>query len=49
MKIAIKQRYATGEADTKEMKLMCLKARGQRLSGYERDGDLCIGGDCKEV
>ncbi|WP_052100748.1 hypothetical protein [Porphyromonas gulae] len=45
MKIKINQRFASGEADTKDMKLMCLKARGQRLSGYEGDADLCIGGD----
>lgn len=45
MKIAIKQRFASGEADTKDMKLMCLKARGKRLSGYEMDADLCIGSD----
>lgn len=43
MKIQLKWTYASGELDTKTMKLLCIPARGQRMFGPDEiDADLCI-------
>lgn len=43
MKIAIKWAYANGTVDTKDMKLVCVPARGKRICGPDEiDADLCI-------
>lgn len=43
MEIKIKWRYANGTIDTKDMKLLCIPARGKRIAGPdETDAELCI-------
>jgi len=43
MKIKLKWEYASGEYDTKTMKLLCIPARGKRTFGPDEiDADLCI-------
>lgn len=43
MKLKLNWMYAHGEFDTKEMKLLCIPARGKRSFGPdEMDADLCI-------
>lgn len=43
MKVKLKWSYAEAEYDTKDMKLICVKARGKRAFGPpEQDADLCI-------
>lgn len=43
MKILINWKYAKGEIDTKEMRLLCIPARGKRIYGAdEPDASLCI-------
>jgi len=43
MEIAIKWKYANGTVDTKDMKLICVPARGKRVCGPDEiDADLCI-------
>ena len=42
MKVKLTWSYASGEYDTKTMKLVCLPGRGQLFSRNEIDADLCI-------
>lgn len=42
MKVKLTWSYASGEYDTKTMKLVCLLGRGQLFSRNEIDADLCI-------
>ena len=43
MEIKIKWKYARGSVDTKDMKLICVPARGKRICGPdETDAELCI-------
>lgn len=42
MEIKLEWEYASGEYDTKTMKLLCIPARGKRTFGNEIDADLCI-------
>ena len=43
MKIKINWAYAKGEFDTKDMKLLCLEARGKRVCHPDEiDAELCI-------
>ncbi len=45
MKVKLTGDYASGEYDTKTMKLVCLPGRGKILSRNEIDADLCIEDD----
>lgn len=43
MEIKIKWQYAKGSIDTKDMELICIPARGQRVCGpYEQDAEMAI-------
>lgn len=43
MEIKIKWKYAKGSIDTKDMELICIPARGQRVCGpYEQDAEMAI-------